>query len=60
MKILINVFKGIFLLVAVAFATVYSLGSFVFKFFESGVGNPAAIMVCDSFFTRYKDRYFGD
>ena len=60
MKILINTFKVIFWLIAFVFMSVYAVGSVIFTFFEYGAGNPAGIMVYDSFFTYYKDRYFSD
>ena len=60
MKILINIFKGIFWLIVFVCMLVYAAGSVIFTFFEHGAGNPAGIMAYDSFFTYYKDRYFGE
>ena len=58
MKILVNIFKAIAFLIFFVIALAYAIGNIIITFFERGVGNQAAIMQYDDFFTRYKDRYF--
>jgi len=58
MKILVNIFKSIFWLIMLIFTIAYTIGNFVITIFERGVGDPLGMMVYESIFTRYKDRYF--
>ena len=58
MKIFVNIFKALAFLIILIFGVAYAIGNLAITFFEHGVGNQAAIMQYDDFFTRYKDRYF--